>query len=1060
MPKPIPERWILLFLVWLWYTLLTPVHAQVWLPVTGLPTTEQLKSIKFISLTTGWAAGESGTILKTTDGGNTWTQQTSGVTNTLRSIFFLDANNGWACGDEGTILATTNGGTTWTPQSSPYTTQYNTARFANTSTGWITGAGNVLLKTINGGSSWTQQAKQGASMWGLEVLSTTNAWVCGGFNNTQNSPTLLKTTNGTNWTYQNNSGVTSFLTFNDIRFADANNGWIVGGNGIIRHTTDAGATTWTGQTSGTQFEILGVDFLSTSVGYACGRSGIMLYTGNGGTTWAAQNSTMTAGTIWEVDMFNDTTGFAVGDSGIIKYDVYTPSQPIDLLQPNSGGDIFQIGTKRFIIWQVQAGISNVKIQYSTTGNTGPWTTVTNSTPAATGSYSWTIPNTPSINCYIRISNVANNNVFDISDGLFYIMNTPYGVDYSVLTSAQVTTTPPQITVSWVSDANALNYTIDRKLTTDTVWTSLASLPGSTNSYADNAVSIGTIYEYRVTKTTPLVTGYGYVYSGIDIPATEDRGTVLLAVDNSYASPLQSELDQLKSDLIGDGWHVLRQDFAASTEDTILKSWVTDIYNQPGADVTALLIIGHFAIPYSGNFAPDGHAERVGAQPADVFFADMDGVWTDSIVMTNNSGAIYTPNIPNDGNWDQSTIPSSVEIEVGRIDMHSMTGFPLSEIELTRQYLVKNHAYRHKILNPARRALLNTHLDNSIPQTSAVAWRSFAPMFGNSNIAAMNTNGCSGNGTCHVFMDSLQARSYLWTYMAGGGSDTSCAAPVMTSSKCINLNLNTVFMQLYGSYFVEWAKGGVPGTTNHLLRAPLANAGMPLGTCWTGGNPRWYFHHMGLGETIGFSTMQSQNNTGLYDPGSYSLLGGVHMALMGDPTLRLHMVYPVSQLSAIQNGSMIQLSWTASTDTDIIGYHVYQADSMTGIFQKLNTTILTSTTFTDSVPSLAPGNVYMVRAVKLESTPSGTYQNMSEGVFITKPVVTTFTFSGNGNWSNVAQWTNNLKPPSVLPSGFSIVVNPSAGGSCMLDVTQHISPGANLVLIPGATFILDEDLFLY
>ena len=84
-----------------------------------------------------------------------------------------------------------------------------------------------------------------------------------------------------------------------------------------------------------------------------------------------------------------------------------------------------------------------------------------------------------------------------------------------------------------------------------------------------------------------------------------------------------------------------------------------------------------------------------------------------------------------------------------------------------------------------------------------------------------------------------------------------------------------------------------------LRAPLANAGMPLATCWTGGSPRWYFHHMGLGETIGYSLMQSQNNTSIYDPGNNTLLGGVHMVLMGDPTLRLHMVYPVSNLTATQ-----------------------------------------------------------------------------------------------------------------------------------------------------------------
>lgn len=1041
------------------FSLLNLLSGQVWSPITGLPSSVALKTVKFIDITTGWAAGEDGTIMKTTDGGVNWSLQTSGTTSTIRSIFFLDASHGWACGDEGTIIVTTDGGAIWLPQTSPYGTQYNSIRFVNISTGWVVGLGNVLLKTVDGGTNWIQQQNQGVSMWGLEMLSATSGWVCGGFNSAQGSPSLLRTTNGTNWIYQNNSGVTNFLSFNDIRFSDALNGWLVGGSGIIRHTTNAGATAWTAQPSGTQYELLSVDFLNASVGYACGREGIIIATGNGGTTWVAQSSSITSGTLWEIDMVNDTTGFAVGDIGILKYHVYTPPQPIVLLQPNVGGDIFQIATKRFIIWQTQAGISNVKLEYSTAGNTGPWTTITPSTPAAAGSYSWMIPNASSLNCYIRISNSANSNVLDISDAPFYIQNIPYGVDYSVLTSATVMSNPAQIVVSWVNDGNALSYSIDKKLPADTSWTNLATLPGTTNSYTDNTVSEEIIYEYRLVKTTPLITGYGYVYSGINIPAPDERGTLLLAVDTNFVIPLQTEITQLKTDLIGDGWKVVQHNFPSASIDSIVKKWVISQYNLPGANVKSLLIIGHFAIPYSGNFAPDGHTERIGAQPADVYYADIDGVWTDT-VFVYNTGNIYTHNIPNDGNWDQSVIPSSAELQVGRIDMHSMTGFALSEDDLIKQYLNKNHAYRHKIINPERRALLNTHLDNSIPFSSAVAWRSFAPMLGSTNIAAINTNGCAGNGTCNIFIDSLQVHSYLWTYMAGGGTDTSCADPVFTSSKCISTNINTVFMQLYGSYFVEWAKGGITGTTNHLLRAPLANAGMPLTTCWTGGSPRWYFHHMGLGESIGFSTLQSQNNKGIYDPGNNQLLGGVHMVLMGDPSLRLHMVYPVTNLTAAQTETKIQLDWTASADDHILGYNVYRADTLSGDFIRLNTSMIASTQYVDSIPSILTNNVYMVRAVKSETTPSGSYLNMSEGIFITRPVVTTFTFSGNGAWSTSGNWINNLKPPSTLPIGYSIVIDPVTGGECLLDSVQDISTGAHFSIVPGKYFRMAESLFVH
>ena len=91
---------------------------QNWSWQNQLPQGNTLYSVKFISATVGWAVGDLGTILKTTDGGTTWSSQKSGTTNNLRGIFFTDANNGTAVGWDGTILRTTNGGTSWTKQTS------------------------------------------------------------------------------------------------------------------------------------------------------------------------------------------------------------------------------------------------------------------------------------------------------------------------------------------------------------------------------------------------------------------------------------------------------------------------------------------------------------------------------------------------------------------------------------------------------------------------------------------------------------------------------------------------------------------------------------------------------------------------------------------------------------------------------------------------------------------------------------------------------------------------------------------------------------------------------
>ena len=70
----------------------------------------RLRGVVFINESLGWAVGDLGTIIATTDGGSTWVTQTSGVDKPLTAVSFVDVNHGWAVGLEGTILRTTTGG--------------------------------------------------------------------------------------------------------------------------------------------------------------------------------------------------------------------------------------------------------------------------------------------------------------------------------------------------------------------------------------------------------------------------------------------------------------------------------------------------------------------------------------------------------------------------------------------------------------------------------------------------------------------------------------------------------------------------------------------------------------------------------------------------------------------------------------------------------------------------------------------------------------------------------------------------------------------------------------
>lgn len=77
------------------------------------PTGNRVHTVFFLNATTGWRAGESGEIFKTTDGGTTWVRQNSGISAAINGIRFFDANTGWATGAFGAMLRTTDGGNTW-----------------------------------------------------------------------------------------------------------------------------------------------------------------------------------------------------------------------------------------------------------------------------------------------------------------------------------------------------------------------------------------------------------------------------------------------------------------------------------------------------------------------------------------------------------------------------------------------------------------------------------------------------------------------------------------------------------------------------------------------------------------------------------------------------------------------------------------------------------------------------------------------------------------------------------------------------------------------------------
>jgi hypothetical protein len=78
------------------------------------------------------------------------------------------------------------------------------------------------------------------------------------------------------------------------------------------------------------------------------------------------------------------------------------------------------------------------------------------------------------------------------------------------------------------------------------------------------------------------------------------------------------------------------------------------------------------------------------------------------------------------------------------------------------------------------------------------------------------------------------------------------------------------------------------------------------------------------------------------------------------------------------------------------------------------------------------------------------------VYIYQPA-NVYTFIGNGNWNNLANWTYNIVPPSSLPPGSEIVVSPQPAGECILNVPQVIAQGAKFTVTPGKVIRIAANL---
>lgn len=301
------------------FTLLTPEASEYWDIKSNNNSFDYLSDVSFSDVNNGFAVGVS--ILKTTNSGNTWTEQVSGAF--LDGIYSIDSINAVAVGYNGKILKTTDGGLTWISLNSNTTEYLLEVYFTSKNIGFAIGYNGTILRTSDAGTNWSKiNSETSNTLNNLFFSDIKNGWIAGSLG------TILKTSDGgLTWDFQNSMTSNNLL---GVTFLDSLDGFAVGLDyGNILKTTDGGVN-WTENYSGFYSDFYDISFLDNYNGMIVAQNGNVLLTQDGGVSWNLQK-TGTYNSLKRVTKVGNNW-IAVGNYGTIlksKYNLVNINSDVD-----------------------------------------------------------------------------------------------------------------------------------------------------------------------------------------------------------------------------------------------------------------------------------------------------------------------------------------------------------------------------------------------------------------------------------------------------------------------------------------------------------------------------------------------------------------------------------------------------------------------------------------------------------------------------------------------------------------------------------------------------------
>ncbi len=443
-----------------------------------------LSDIVFSDANRGWAcAARSKHVVRTTNGGSTWTvpgnglytyswteKLDSGLNQVRGNTFFIDRVNRekiWAVQGK-TVYASWDVGETWSEVATIAGAGSRTNSFYVSSTDtmtWVAAVqdGDRVTRTTDGGATWTATLSVLFSEYGMPLEQDpgqpNNLYLAA------EDGTIRKSTDfGVTWTTVSTPGFSSPC---DVVAVPDTAGILYLGDtgGNVYRSTDDGVT-WSLRYSTAAAEIptIGVSALDNRDAFATswGFGGVNRTTDHGA-TWS---NIIGTGSAWGCDVAKDdpyvilfsvysgsrthlstnngatfdTSSITGSNYGVLVYDrgtflthqsggiwkatVNQPGMPVNnaqnlaLLAP-FGGEVWQYNEARNVTWTSQ-NIATVKIEYQP-NLASPWQLIAGSTSGPAGVYPWVIPNDPTTQALVRVSDVADGAPLAQSGSFFSII---------------------------------------------------------------------------------------------------------------------------------------------------------------------------------------------------------------------------------------------------------------------------------------------------------------------------------------------------------------------------------------------------------------------------------------------------------------------------------------------------------------------------------------------------------------------------------------------------------------------------------------------------------------